>query len=282
MNSSLQKDHAQENQRAVDSEVPDGRLVQWMNVLGSEWIKIRSLRPVWTITMSGVLVAIGVTLLFCNTTVDKWDQRTLEQRAGFDPIAASFSGFSLLQLAMVVVGALAMSGEYSSGLIRMSFAAVPSRRPVVAAKAAVAGMTSFTIGVVTALTSFGIAQAMFATEHFGLSITSPGVLRAVLATGLHLASVTLISLSLAALIRHGAGSICVAFGLLFVLPPFLQSDHGWMLRVHQSLPSTALHRLTVAHLDSLAPSSTMAWASLVVYPIVLLAAAVLMVDRRDV
>ncbi|WP_328952588.1 ABC transporter permease [Kitasatospora purpeofusca] len=253
-----------------------------VDLLAAEWIKLSAARSTWLIVGLGLLGSIGSALLFNNSTVHKWDGWEPDERAGFDPLAASFSGFALLQLALMAVGALAMSREYSSGLIRTTFTAAPARRAVLAAKAATVGALAAGVGLTASLATFTLSQAMFAEKHFGLSLTAPGAVRAILASSLHLAGVALIGLALAALLRHGAGSVTACFGFLFLAPVFLQSNNGWMLRVHQSLMDSAIRHLTVSHVERHGPSTPGAWAVLLITPLVLLAVAAVVVDRRDV
>ncbi|MFF7586461.1 ABC transporter permease [Kitasatospora purpeofusca] len=252
------------------------------DLIAAEWIKLSATRSTWLIVGLGLLGSIGSTLLSNNSTVQKWDGWEPAERAAFDPLAASFSGFALLQLALTAVGALAMSREYSSGLIRTTFTAVPARRAVLAAKAATVGGLAAGIGLTVSLATFTVSQAVFAQKHFGLSLTAPGAVRAILASTLHLAGVALVGLALAALLRHGAGAVTACFGLLFLAPVFLQSNSGWMLRVHQSLMDSAVRHLTVGLVERHGPSTPAAWAVLLITPLVLLTVAAAVVDRRDV
>ncbi|WP_327673315.1 ABC transporter permease [Kitasatospora sp. NBC_00458] len=253
-----------------------------VDLLAAEWIKLSAARSTWLIVGLGLLGSIGSALLSNNSTVHKWDGWEPDERAGFDPLAASFSGFALLQLALTAVGVLAMSREYSSGSIRTTFTAAPARRAVLAAKAATVGGLAAGVGLTASLTTFTVSQAMFAQKHFGLSLTAPGAVRAILASSLHLAGVALIGLALAVLLRHGAGAVTACFGFLFLAPVFLQSNRGWMLRVHQSLMDSAIRHLTVSHVERHGPSTPGAWAVLLITPFVLLAVAAALVDRRDV
>ncbi|RGD59281.1 ABC transporter permease [Kitasatospora xanthocidica] len=260
----------------------DSRWKRAVDLLAAEWIKLSGARSTWLIVALGLLGSIGSALLYNNSTVGKWDGWEPAERAAFDPLAASFSGFALLQLALTAVGALTMGREYSSGLIRTTFTAAPARRAVLAAKAATVGALAAGVGLAASLTTFTVSQAMFAEKHFGLSLGSPGALRAILASSLHLAGVTLVGLALAALLRHGAGAVTACFGFLFLAPVFLQGDRGWLLRVHQSLMDSAVRHLTVGHVERHGPSTPGAWAVLVITPLVLLSVAAVVIDRRDV
>ncbi len=103
----------------------------------AEWIKLRSLRSTYWVLLAATVIASGIGLLVCNADAGQWPRMTPGQRAGFDPMADAFTGFAVAQLLFAAIGVLTMTGEYSSGLIRTTFVAVPARRAVLAAKAAV-------------------------------------------------------------------------------------------------------------------------------------------------
>lgn len=117
-----------------------------------------------------------------------------------------------------VLGVLAMTSEYSSGLVRVTFAAMPRRGLVLAAKAVVFGAVCLAAGEITVVASFlgGMAALRSSVPHPSLS--DPAVLRAVLMTGAYLALTGLAGLGIGAILRHGAAAVGVLVGGLFVLP----------------------------------------------------------------
>ena len=119
-------------------------------------------------------------------------------------------------LVVGVLGVLAFSTEYDTGLIRTTFAAVPRRRAVLAAKAAVTGTVTLIAGQLVAFTSFFLVQAVLSGHHLGVSLSRPGVPGAVLADGILLFVVAMMGLGLGAIIRHTAGGIAAVAGLIFL------------------------------------------------------------------
>jgi ABC-2 type transport system permease protein len=97
----------------------------------------------------------------------------------FDPTATSLGGLLLVQLIVATLGVLLMSGEYSTAAIRSAFAAVPKRLPMLWAKAAVFGVTTFVLLAAASLAAF-LGQPLLSGKHLGTSLSDPGVLRAVL------------------------------------------------------------------------------------------------------
>jgi ABC-2 type transport system permease protein len=108
------------------------------------------------------------------------------QRTTIDPMHAAFvpEAYQILMLVAGCIGAIMLFGEYSSGLIRTTFAAVPARRSVIAAKAVVVAAVMLTFGTVVSAASSGLTQAIYDGQRIGLSITAPGALRAVTASAL--------------------------------------------------------------------------------------------------
>jgi hypothetical protein len=122
------------------------------------------------------------------------------------------------QLALGTLGVLVLSTEFTSGSIRATFAAVPRRGLVLAAKAGVLAAVTLAAGEVMAFVSFAAGQAAVPHALVHATLGQPGVLRAVLMTGAYPALIALIGLGLAALIRHTAGAIAALVGVVFVLP----------------------------------------------------------------
>jgi len=162
-------------------------------------------------------------------------------RASFDPTHDCFIGLVLGQLLTGPLGVLAITSEFSSGMIRATFAVVPTRPLVLSAKAAVLGAVTLAAGETVAFAAFFAGQAALKAPAPHATLGQPGVLRAVLTAGAYPALIALIGLGLGALIRHTAGAICALAGVLFVLPllvvsPSLQNTsqnflpHRWRTR----------------------------------------------------
>ncbi len=129
----------------------------------------------------------------------------------------SLIGLLIGQLVIAVLGALTITSEYSTGMIRTSLTSMPRRGTVYAAKALVFGAVALVAGLVTSFASFFAGQALLAGVHASASLSQPGVLRAVIGGGLFLAVCGLLSFGLGAMFRHTAGAVATAIGLLFVL-----------------------------------------------------------------
>ena len=251
-------------------------------VLLSEWTKIRSLRSTIFSLLAAIVFIVGLAVLVPMVTVSHWPPRDPREALGFDPTTRTLSGIFLAQLAIGVLGVLLITGEYATGMIRATFAAVPARLPVLWAKAAVFAAVTLVLMVPTVLGAFLIGQSILTSKHLQTNLSNPGVLRAVIGAALFLTVVGLLGIGLGALLRNTAGGISTLFGLLFVLPiivRFLPSS--WSDPINKYLPSNAGEAITHVHPDPtlLAPWT---WFGLFCgYAVVVFIAAAITLRRRD-
>lgn len=184
-----------------------------------EWIKLRSLRSTAWILIILVAGVIGIGILVLSFYPSHWAHMTAAQRASFDPTNDGFTGIVLGQLAAGILGVLAITGEYSSGSIRATLSAMPSRPLVLAAKAAVVGAVMLLVGEAVCFAVFLTGQDLVLSSpapHAALG--HGGVLRAVVMVGGYLCLSALIGLGLGAIIRHTAGAIAAFTAVVLALP----------------------------------------------------------------
>jgi ABC-2 type transport system permease protein len=174
-----------------------------------EWLKLRSVRSTWWTLLVFAAGMIGLAILVMSRQ---------HNGPSFDPTNDSFAGLAIGQLAIGVLGVLTITSEFSSGMIRATFAATPRRPLVLAAKAAIVAAVTLVAGEILAFAAFAVGQAVLKAPAAHASLGQPGVLRAVLMAGAYPALIGLIGLGLGALIRHTAGAISAVVGVLFVLP----------------------------------------------------------------
>ena len=209
------------------------------SAIRSEFTKIRSVRSTYWTLLAMVVVCVGMAALFSAGHVAQVNgaQNAAERAAAVasargDAVTGSLIGLLIGQLVIAVLGALTITSEYSTGMIRTSLAGLPRRGTVYAAKAIVFCAVALVAGTVTSFASFFAGQALLASVHASASLGQPGVLRAVLGGGLFLAVCGLLSYGIGAVLRHTAGAIAAAIGLLFVtwtLSQFLPSPpSGWL------------------------------------------------------
>jgi ABC-2 type transport system permease protein len=261
---------------------PTPKNVTQARVLLSEWTKLRSLRSTVFSMLAAVVFIIGLAVLVPSVTVAHWPPRNPGEAASFDPTSRSLAGIFLAQLAIGVLGVLLISGEYATGMIRATLAAVPTRLPVLWAKTVVFATTTLVVTVPAVLAAFLIGQSILKGKNLQTSLGDSGVLRAVIGAALYLTVIGILGLGLGALLRNTAAAISTLFGILFVLPiivRFLPSS--WSDPIDKYLPSTLGEGITRVHADPAALSPWGGFALFCGYAAVVLVGAAVMLRRRD-
>jgi ABC-type transport system involved in multi-copper enzyme maturation permease subunit len=256
------------------------------NLMRAEWTKIRSVRStVWTLLIF-IVVCIGLTALLTWLTESHWTGPHAASRDASvlsDPVGFILgAGVGLGQLAIAVLGVLVMTSEYSSGVIRASLLAVPRRIPMLAAKVVVFAALLIVVTEIVAFCSF-FAGSTILHAHVPVSLGDSGVARAVAGAGLYLTVLGLFSLAIGTMIRHTAGAISTAIGVVFVLPILSGLLPGsWGAHINAYLPEQAGTLITHTHEvsgDLLSPWQ--GFGVLCIWAVLMLAAAGYLLARRD-
>ncbi len=227
---------------------PVGRRAGFGHLLLTEWTKLRSVRStLWTLVIF-VVVTWGLTLLLTWLTLHALEAGRRDARSPAiltDPVSFILgTGFGLGQLAICVLGALAITSEYSSGTIRASLLAVPRRLPMLAAKGLVFAALVLVIGEIVSFGSFFIGAAVVHSK-ITVSLSQPGVTRAVIGSGLYLTVLGLFALAFGTLIRHTAGAITTVIGLVLVIFNLTALlPYSWGAHIHAYMPTVAGQLIT--------------------------------------
>jgi ABC-2 type transport system permease protein len=243
-----------------------------------EWIKLRSVRSTWWLQVFIVLGMIG-----SGIGVGAGYRSHVPVATAAQIVNNALGGAVLAQLLIGALGVLAVTGEYSSGMVRSTFAAIPRRSLVLAAKMTTFGLVAFAVGEVASLAAFVAGQAAISGSPVPrASLADPSVLRPVLLTGAYLAVVGLLGLGLGTVIRHTGGAIGVLFGALFV-PMFLAALFGPAgIAVVKFVPLFIL--INSVAVVTPVPDTLSAWAGMGVlcgYAAVVLAVGRWLLVRRD-
>ncbi len=259
------------------------------DLVAAEWLKLWSLRSTgWALAVSALAV-IAVSVLTAYDQYRAWPQYDAESRANFvrDEMALQHAFTAnaalLLLLCVSAVGALAVVGEYGSGLIRTTFAAVPARRSVLAAKATVVAVVTAAFGALVSVASFVLTQAILDQRDAGISIGDPDALRLVVASALLAPLAALAGLAVGAVVRHTATTLVLTFLVFLLLPLVFDEDRHWGAVLHHTLLFSAWNRLTQIDADQAAYPWTIAgaWTVYAVWGLVAAALAVTTVHHRD-
>lgn len=216
---------------------PETGRAGFADALRSEFTKIRSTRSTYWTLFALIVVCIGVGALASAGTASHPNGIS---RAGFDATQQSLAGLYVGQLVIAVLGALTITSEYSTGMIRTSLTVQPRRGVVFAAKAVVFAVVTLITGLVASFGSFFVGQAILSGSHLSATLGQPNVLRAVIGGALFLTACGMLAYGLGAILRHTAAAISTAIGLLFVLTVLVQFlPSSWRDSVDRWLPALA-------------------------------------------
>ena len=194
------------------------RAATFADVLRSEWTKLRSVRSTFWALTATVVLGIALGAVISAATAHAYAKFSVSQKLSWDPTGVSQAGVAIASLAIVVLGVLCISSEYSSGMIRASLIAVPKRGRVLAAKSLVFAGVTFVVGEVTCFVAFFVGRALISGHAPHAALGDPGVARAVVGGGLYLAALAVLSVAAGALLRHPAAAIACLMAVVLVLP----------------------------------------------------------------
>lgn len=249
-------------------------------VLRSEWLKMRTLRSTLIVLGLTIVALVGIALLIGAVTNSHFASMSPDERAHFSAIDRVLGGVNIAQLTIGVLGVLLVTGEYSTGMIRATFAAVPRRLPVLWAKLAVFAVVVFVTCLVASFAAFFAGQATLGSHGVGLS--APGALRAVVGVALYLTVVGLLGVAFGFIIRNTAGGIATLFLLLLVLPGLSNLlPASWQNSVVPYYPSNAGQALYTQRADHAMMQPWPGFGLFVGYLAVAVLLAALTLRRRD-
>lgn len=256
----------------------------FMGAVRSEWTKIRSVRSTYWTLIALVVVSIGLDAAVSAVTASELNAHP-DRKLGMDPTQVSlFAFFELGQLIIAVLGAIAITSEYSTGMIRTSLTSQPRRGTLYAAKASVFGLVALVVSLVIAFVAFFLGQSMLSSTGIAASLSQPHVLRAVVGSALLVTLTALFAFGLGAIFRHTAAAITTAIGVMFVLPILVNIlPESWQQDIIRWLPTSAGDVLT-ATVGPLSPNHFSPWVQFAVtaaYAAAALIAGAILMRKRD-
>jgi ABC-2 type transport system permease protein len=230
----------------------DARL-SFGGILRSEWIKLISLRStVWCYVIL-VVLTIGMTALLAGLSgVGVPEEGTgafSSEAVQATWLQTATVGTNLGQLVVAVLGAIVITGEYGTGMIRSTFAAVPGRTAALVGKIVVFGGVTFVVSFVSLVLSALLAAPLLAANGYAVDVADGNVWLGLVGAAGFVTLIGLMALGIGTILRNTAGAIATALGLLLVLPGILQifaavTQIEWLFDVVAFLPSSAGAALT--------------------------------------
>jgi ABC-2 type transport system permease protein len=247
--------------------------------IASEFTKIRSVRSTYWTLAALLVVSIGIGAAITGGSAANFSHN-LANKAGFDATQTSLVAFfEIGQLIIAVIAALAITSEYSTGMIRTSLTAQPRRGTVYAAKAIVLTSLTLIVSLITSFIAFFVGQALLSSSGVsaslfhsvtipqnanvtcpqkglggggglppgckvvfsGTDVISPTtVLFAIIGCALFVTLVAIIAFGIGAIVRHTAGAIAIAIAALFIIPVLEQAlPSQWRWDIMRFLPDAA-------------------------------------------
>jgi ABC-2 type transport system permease protein len=278
-----------------------GTKVTFPRLLVSEWRKLWSLRSTWWVLGITAALLLGVAVLFSAAFASRLSDPEVQAEVGamVNPTTFITSGYQFATVVAATLGALAMTSEYSTGMIRATFSAAPTRLPVLWAKLAVIAIVTFVVVAVATAAAWLATYPVLSANDVAADLGDPEQLRALLGVPMFAAVVAMFAVAVGALVRSTPGAIVTIVALFFLVPAIIGSiaavtGQAWAETLNKWLPGSAGERIITQVGDAPpvagpgGPSATLplfdAWPGfgvLGLYTVVLIVAAAIMIKRRD-
>jgi ABC-2 type transport system permease protein len=223
-----------------------GSGLSFHGLLLSEWIKLSSLRStVWCYGIMFIL-NIGLGALLALSFQQRPDGTAALDQSFW--VATGTVGIAFSQLVIAVLGALVITGEYGTGMIRSTLTAVPKRLPALLSKALVFALVTSVVSLASIFGAALVAQLILSGKGLNLDLADGRAWGALIGGAAFLTLVGLVALFLGTIVRNSAAGISAALGLILVAPIVLQifaavTRASWVQSVFEFLPSSAGSRL---------------------------------------
>ncbi|PCE14741.1 integral membrane transport protein [Microbacterium sp. SZ1] len=189
--------------------VDTGHRLSFLREVRGEWIKLATLRSTWWSIAITAVLTVGIAVLIAQAI----------DAPGFEPIQAVVMPIQFTMLLAGILGAISVTGEYSTGMIRSTLTANPRRGSALLAKALVVALFLFVSSVVIFSAAAVAVSAIVSSRDQGIDWSDPSLsILPIIVSSLAMAVFALIGVAFGFLLRSGAGAIAATVGLLFVLP----------------------------------------------------------------
>jgi ABC-2 type transport system permease protein len=260
---------------------PVYRPATFVDAMRSEWTKLRSVRSTFWCLVVATVLGVGLGALISAVSANHYGSDPSLQ-ASWHPADRSQASLAIAQLAFAILGVLVVTGEYSTGMIRTSLAAVPRRSRLLLAKSIVFTGLTLVAGEIISFATFLVGQAIISGQAPTANLGQHEVLRAVVGAGLYLPLLALLGCGLGWLLRHAAAAIGAGVAILLVLPGVANAlPSSWNQPIEKFWPTNAGQQVAMVVRSSHTLSPWAGFAVMAVFVAVVLAAAAALLERRD-
>ena len=247
-------------------------------IIRAELTKLTTMRSNWIAGLFAIAASGGVAALNTAGDASNWHSVTAAERVSFDPIQSALFSVIVGALTFGSLGSRSISAEYSTGMIRVSLAAMHHRSQVVLSKAVLIAAYAFAIGIASNIAALAVGSAVFDAKGLDLPLANWENLVAVVLGALAVSALGVVGVSLGTLLRRPNGAD-IAFALFLIgaqmFTPVLPDA------LHKYVPMNALLATVSAERTNDALHPVLGLAVITTYAIVLLAAATQTIVRRD-
>ncbi|PSL52589.1 ABC-2 family transporter [Saccharothrix carnea] len=252
------------------------------DVLNSEWLKLRSVRSTTYILVAIAVSLLGGALVSYLMTAD-WDTSPPDLQQKFGAADPGVMVIPFTQFCLGVLGALAITSEYGSGMIRTALVSVPQRRAYLLAKTVVVASASLVVGLAATFLAYQSGELITGDRPAPISAYTSftEALPILLANTASLVLLGLLGLGLGFLLRSTAGALVSLCALLFVLPSLtLILPDPWNERVYSVMVPSLAPQLS-GEVSGTPLSPVQAGLVMVAYVVLALGAGAVALLRRD-
>ena len=249
--SAARPDTRQAWHRSAPAGLHDERAAGWpgslRDAVHAEWTKLRTLSGTAWMLVAVVVLTVAVSAAVVGAT--KCSPSLSGQSCPADTTKLSLTGIYLGQALAAILAVVTVCNEYSTGMIRVTLAAMPRRSAVLAAKALIVGCLVLAAGALAVAASILAGRLIlpgngFTARHgyVAISLAHGPTLRAACGSVLYLVLVALLSLGLAAAVRESALAIGASLGLLYlpqIVIALTVTNTVWLHRLERYTPMNA-------------------------------------------
>lgn len=213
----------------------------------AELRKLGSVPSTYVSLLAVTVLAVAVGVSSTSGVAHAWPTSSAADRAAFDAVGTSLTGFELGALGFGVFGVLVVSPEYGTGLILATLSATPRRLRVFTAKVLCLVGLAVAVAAGLVLGTFLLGQRLLAGTHRGVGLGDAGVARTLATAVLYLVTVAVLGLGLGSLVRHTAGALGLLFAVVFLAYGAARALEGWSYLPDRLLLANAADALGQVH-----------------------------------